>query len=67
MQGDNNIGPDGCKALVTVLPKLVNLTGLCLVREMDGLGDIGCDAGCVIAPLTHGGGWCVIAGSQRYW
>ena len=38
MQSGNNIGPDGCKELVTVLPKLVNLTELWLVRGMDGLG-----------------------------
>ena len=62
MQADNDIGPDGCKVLVTVLPNLVNLTELDLVRGMDGLGDIGCDAGCVSAPLTHGCGWCVSAG-----
>ena len=67
MQGGNNIGPDGCKELVTVLPRLVNLQKLDLVRDMDGLGDIGCDAGCVSAPLTgmlHGGGWCVSVASQ---
>ena len=41
MQQENNIGPDGCKALVTALPKLVNLETLDLVREMAGLGDLG--------------------------
>ena len=67
MQRGNDIGPDGCKELVTVLPKLVNLTGLDLVREMGGQGDVGSDAVCVIASMTHGDGWCVSAGSQRHW
>ena len=38
MQDANKIGDKGCKELVTVLPKLVNLQSLDLVREMDGLG-----------------------------
>ena len=41
MQDNNNIGDKGCKELVTALPKLVNLTELSLVREMDRLGDLG--------------------------